>query len=519
MQKKTIGMLMLAGTLIGAAAQTDQVKAATPPTVIQSVASITEAKTFRYSYYDRTTDGQLIKTNVADITTDNPNPTGGAKHGLKNVVDVQPDGPVVDGVQGFRVVLERMANSIYFNYFDEDGNKIDYKSIGLHGWSRKVEPGMAVYQKEVAHAENKISQHGFQIVSQTVRHAAPYDEVNYVLTKNNSDAQKPETGTESSSLTGTDNQKGPEKNSESSMVNEVPSPPHKGEGAPTQSETPKPVDSQTGAMSPVDASQPEASQGATTGSETVVSPDSVAVNEAANSGQASNVNPSDAATSPVSLALNTVTPPISPEKPNESGAETPEVPMKPNATGSADPNVATNPNGSSSVMPEVPMKPSASGTATPATPVTQPIAGTATPALASKPTEPVKSVSNPTRPVSSTGSTNQARPATTVKPTTANQGTTPTQIKVEVQPVAQTGSQTTSSKQTRKQTKRQVKPTKAKHKQVKHKQNKHKGKQQTKRMVKGKSTPTKKKTTKQTRIRQLQQQLIKLLQQLLALQK
>ena len=103
MQKKTIGMLMLAGTLLGAAAQTDQVKAATPPTVIQSVASITEAKTFRYSYYDRTTDGQLIKTNVADITTDNPNPTGGAKHGLKNVVDVQPDGPIVDGIQGFRV--------------------------------------------------------------------------------------------------------------------------------------------------------------------------------------------------------------------------------------------------------------------------------------------------------------------------------------------------------------------------------------------------------------------------------
>lgn len=31
MQKKTIGMLMLAGTLLGAAAQTDQVKAATPP--------------------------------------------------------------------------------------------------------------------------------------------------------------------------------------------------------------------------------------------------------------------------------------------------------------------------------------------------------------------------------------------------------------------------------------------------------------------------------------------------------
>lgn len=92
---------------------------------------------------------------------------------------------------------------------------------------------MAVYQKEVAHAESKISQLGFQIVSQTVRHTGPYDEVNYVLTKNNSDAQKPETGTESSSLTGTDNQKSPEKNSESSMVNEVPSPPHKGEVAPT----------------------------------------------------------------------------------------------------------------------------------------------------------------------------------------------------------------------------------------------------------------------------------------------
>jgi hypothetical protein len=518
MQKKTIGMLMLAGTLLGAAAQTDQVKAATPSTVIQSVASITEAKTFRYSYYDRTTDGQLIKTNVADITTDNPNPTGGAKHGLKNVVDVQPDGPIVDGVQGFRVVLERMANSIYFNYFDEDGNKIDVKSVGLHGWSRNVEPGMAVYQKEVAHAESKISQQGFQIVSQTVRHTVPYDEVNYVLTKNNSDAQKPETGTESSSLTGTDNQKGPEKNSESSMVNEVPNP-HKGEVAPTQSETPKPVDSQTGAMSPVDASQPEASQGAVTGSETVVSPGSVAGNEAANPGQASNVNPSDAATSTVSPAPNTVTPPITPEKPHESGAETPEAPTKQNVSGSANPNVSTNPNGSSSVTPEAPMKPSASGTATSTTSLPQPPAGATTPALASKPTEPVKSVSNLTRPVSPTGSTNQARPATTVKPTTANQGTTPTQIKVEVQPVEQTGSQTTSSKQTRKQTKRQVKPTKAKHKQGKHKQNKHKGKQQTKRMVKGKSTQTKKKTTKQTRIRQLQQQLVKLLKQLLALQK
>ncbi|GAA3611803.1 hypothetical protein GCM10022296_14460 [Secundilactobacillus similis DSM 23365 = JCM 2765] len=519
MQKKTIGMLMLTGALLGASAQTDQVKAATTPTAIQSVASITEAKTFRYSYYDRTTDGKLIKTNEADITTDNPNPTGGAKHGLKNIVDVQPDGPIVDGVQGFRVVLERMTNSIYFNYFDEDGNEIDYKLVGLHGWSRKVEPGMAVYQKEVAHAESKISQLGFQIVSQTVRHTGPYDEVNYVLTKNNSDAQKPETGTESSSLTGTDNQKSPEKNSESSMVNEVPSPPHKGEVAPTQSETPKPVDSQTGVMATGDASNPGASQGTTTGNETVVSPDSVAGNEAANPGQTSNVNPSDVATSTVSPAPNTVTPPITPEKPHESGTETPEAPTKQNVSGSTAPKLPLKPTTSSTSTATTPTKPNASGTTTPTTPVAQPTVGATTPALASKPTEPVKSVSKPTRPVSTAGSTNQARPTTTVKPTTANRGTTPTQIKVEVQPVEQTGSQTTSSKQTRKQTKRQVKPTKTKHKQVKHKQTKHKGKQQTKRTVKGKSTQTKKKTTKQTRIRQLQQQLVKLLKQLLALQK
>lgn len=513
MQKKTIGMLMLAGTLLGAVGQANQAKAATP-TTIQSVTAMTKAKTFRYSYYERTTDGQLVKVVQDDITTDNPNPKGGIYHGSKNVIDVQPDGPIVDGVQGFRVTLERINNNIYFKYVDEAGNEINRGSAGLIGSSGKIEPGMAVYQKEVAQNKIKISQQGYQIVSMTSEHKMSHDVAKYVLVKSNSDVHKPEAATvqpanELSSPTTTDNQETPEKVSVSSALNELP---NKGTTQ-LRPETPKPVNPGTDVVSTVDASIPEASQ-VTTGSGTVVSPDLVAGNEETKLGQSSNASATDTVASIVPTMPNT-SDKTTLTKPNGAGSVTSEIAMKPSATGSITPNVPMKPTTSGTGTITMPTKPSVSGAVTPITPVTKPMLGATFPVVASPSTGSVNSESATTRPVSTTGKTNQVWPDATVKPTISNQGAIPIQIKIEVQPVEQTGNQTTSSNQT----KRQIKPTKAKHKQGKHKQTKRKGKQQTKRTVKGKITQTKKKTAKQTQVRRVQQQLVKLLKQLLVLQK